>query len=121
MLRAAFPKSDRPQTSQTDAWNDFIHACGQLEVKGRGPRRGVPPKAGPARGPGPGRASRGFQGWVLNAQTMVLGGLQDIGCPKTGGVPGARGQLATGQGGPERLYIYIYVYVCMYVCMYVCI
>ena len=26
-----------------------------------------------------------------------------------GGGPGARGQLATGQGGTERIYIYIYI------------
>ena len=35
------------------------------------------------------------------------------------GGPGARGQLATGQGGPERLYIYIYIYTYIYIYIYV--
>ena len=32
-----------------------------------------------------------------------------------GGGPGARGQFATGQGGPERLYVYLYIYIHAYI------
>ena len=32
--------------------------------------------------------------------------------------PGARGQLAAGQGGPKCLYIYTHMY-CIYMCVYI--
>ena len=83
---------------------DLISAGFRAEVQGLGGGRGVGGRS--RRQPG-GARGRG-----------VLRGFEP-GTRCGGGSWGQGASFATGQGGPERLYIYIYIYVYLYICIYI--
>ena len=80
---------------------------------------GCPGKGGPGRGGG-GRGGGFRENSGLQEGGVQGGAKTELLSREPGlGVSGARGQLTTGQGGPERLYIYICV--CIYIYIYICI